>query len=155
MRRNEPFSIQSARAHRRSSLRERSERAVRRRWALERGSSYLRAQEADLCDHQTLYGERDSRRTPHARRKHPRLAHQHENEQLQLTPNPRVTHARFWAECDSAPPAYPSLLQFSYGGRKKSRAGDAVGRRAERAGVPEWLLFIVLFSRKRFAQRVE
>ncbi len=52
-------------------------------------------------------------------------------------------------ECDSCPTVIFFLTAiFLWRGGKKSRAGDAVGRRAKRAGVPEWLLITYLFSKK-------
>jgi len=71
------------------------------------------------------------------------------NEQARTTTMLSIYTCSFPDECDSAPPAYPFLNRsFLMAGGKKSRAGDAVGRRAERAGVPEWLLLIHLFSKK-------
>ena len=94
--------------------------------------------EVGSVDHQTLYGETNERRTLRVWRKHPRLAHSSENEQTPDNPILQSYTCSFSDECDSAPPAYPFLHRsFLMAGGKKSRAGDAVGRRAKRAGVPE------------------
>ena len=47
---------------------------------------------------------------------------QPKNEQLQLPPHSQAKHARFWAVCDSAPSAYPSIfVVFLWRGGKNQK----------------------------------
>ncbi len=122
------------------------------RWAWKRGSELRRAWIADRATTK-LCTERRMKDGQHTRGGAPPPGASAENEQTRTTTTLPSYTCSFSDECDSAPPAYPFLNRsFLMAGGKKSRAGDAVGRRAKRAGVPE---VSFPFPRKRFAQRIE
>ena len=127
---------------------------MRRRWAWERWSNYHGTPIAHSGDHQTLYGANYERRTPHSWRKHPRTAHSSENEQTPTTTMLQSYTCSFSDECDSAPPAYPSLIVVFLWRAEKNREpempwGDERSERGCLSGCCSLPSFLEKGSRER------